>query len=128
MGEAVEERGGHLRVTEYTVRDYREADSGNGFTDPDILGGGNISDAVKVTVPLLAFFRERHSPVAFTRIVYADDGSDASVWCQKAPRLRDLTEPAHDSQVVSELAPRKGELVIHKTQASAFLERTCAPF
>lgn len=92
----------------------------NGFTDPDILGGGNISEAVKTTMPLLAFFREQHLPVAFTRIVYADDGSNAGVWCQKAPRLRDLTETAHASQVVSDLAPRKGELVIRKTQASAF--------
>jgi maleamate amidohydrolase len=92
----------------------------NGFTDPDVLGGGNIGDAVKATVPLLAFFRAWQLPVAFTRIVYADDGSDAGVWCQKVPRLRDLKEAAHASQVVSELAPAKGELVIRKTQASAF--------
>lgn len=92
----------------------------NGFTDPDIFGGGNISAAVRATVPLLAFFRERKLPVAFTRIVYADDGSDAGVWCQKAPRLRDLTEDSHASQIVPELAPRRGELIIRKTQASAF--------
>ena len=92
----------------------------NGFTDPDIFGGGNILNAVEATVPLLAFFRERRLPVAFTRIVYADDGSNAGVWCQKAPRLRELTEAADASQVVKELAPRAGELVIRKTQASAF--------
>lgn len=92
----------------------------NGFTDPDIFGGGSIVEAVKATVPLLAFFRERHMPVAFTSIVYADDGSNAGVWCEKAPRLRDLTETAPASQVVAELAPRKGEIIIRKTQASAF--------
>ena len=92
----------------------------NGFTDPEILGGGNIAEAVTATIPLLDFFRERKLPVIFTRIVYAEDGSDAGVWCEKAPRLRDLTENAHQSQVVAELSPRPGELTIRKTQASAF--------
>lgn len=36
------------------------------------------------------------------------------------PRLRDLTEEAPASQVVDALAPRAGEIVIRKTQASAF--------
>ena len=92
----------------------------NGFVDPEILGGGNIRDAVSATVPLLAFFRARGLPVAFSRIVYADDGSDAGVWCEKAPRLRDLTETAHASQVVDELTPLRNELIVRKTQASAF--------
>jgi maleamate amidohydrolase len=56
----------------------------------------------------------------FTRIVYAEDGSDAGVWCEKAPRLKTLTESAAASQVVDFLAPRPGELVVRKTQASAF--------
>lgn len=92
----------------------------NGFTDPEVFGGGNIAEAVEATVPLLAFFREHGLPVAFTRIVYADDGADCGIWCEKVPRLRELTEAAHGSQVVAELAPRPGELVIRKTQASAF--------
>ena len=60
----------------------------NGFTDPEILGGGNIAEAVTATQPLLAFFRAAKLPVIFTRIVYADDGSDAGVWCEKVPRLQ----------------------------------------
>lgn len=92
----------------------------NGFTDPDVLGGGNIGEAIAATVPLLAAVRERGLPVIHTRIVYAADGSDASLWCEKVPRLRDLTEEAPASQIVPELAPRPGEIVIRKTQASAF--------
>ena len=92
----------------------------NGFHDPEILGGGNIAGAVLATVPLLDFFRERRLPVIFTRIVYAEDGSDASLWCEKVPRLVSLTEHADASQVVDALAPRPGELIIRKTQASAF--------
>jgi maleamate amidohydrolase len=92
----------------------------NGFTDPEVFGGGNIAEAVKATAPLLAFFRSQRLPVAFTRIVYADDGSDCGIWCEKVPRLRELTEASPQSQVVSALAPIPGELVIRKTQASAF--------
>jgi hypothetical protein len=39
------------------------------FADPEILGGGNIKDAVRATIPLLDFFRHRKLPVFFTRIV-----------------------------------------------------------
>lgn len=92
----------------------------NGFNDPEILGGGNIDDAVKATIPLLAHFREQRRPVIFTRIVYAEDGSDTGLWCEKVPRLRDLTESANASQVVPELAPVDGEMIVRKTQASAF--------
>jgi maleamate amidohydrolase len=92
----------------------------NGFHDPDILGGGNIAEAVMETRPLLDFFRSRRLPVVFTRIVYAEDGSDASLWSEKLPRLRSLTETAYESQVVAALAPRTGEIVVRKTQASAF--------
>jgi maleamate amidohydrolase len=92
----------------------------NGFHDPEILGGGNIPEAAAAAVPLLAFFREAGLPIAFTRIVYAADGSDASLWCEKVPRLRDLTESAWASQVVPSLTPEPGELVVRKTQASAF--------
>jgi maleamate amidohydrolase len=92
----------------------------NGFTDPEIFGGGNIAEAVKATAPLLDFFRAQKLPVVFTRIVYADDGSDAGIWCEKVPRLRELTEASYQSQVVASLAPVAGELVIRKTQASAF--------
>ena len=92
----------------------------NGFADTHILGGGNIADAIRATVPLLAFFRSRKLPVMFTRIVYAEDRSDCGIWCEKVPRLRSLTESAHESQVVKELAPLPGEFVVRKTQASAF--------
>ena len=94
----------------------------NGFTDPAILGGGNIAAAVSATIPLLDFFRSWQLPVIFTRIVYSEDGSDCGVWCEKAPRLRSLTERADESQIVRELVQRPGEIIIRKTQASAFFD------
>lgn len=94
----------------------------NGFIDPGIFGGGNTLDAARATIPVLAAFRERDLPVIFTRIVYAEDGSDAGVWCEKAPRLRELTEANPASHVIDLLEPRAGELVICKTQPSAFFD------
>jgi maleamate amidohydrolase len=92
----------------------------NGFADPAMFGGGNIQDAIDRTVDVLAWARDQSLPIAFTRIVYAEDGSDAGIWCLKAPRLRELTESNPASHVVDTLAPRPGELVLRKTQASAF--------
>ena len=50
-----------------------------GFNDPAHFGGGNIDAAVKRTVGLLAHFRKTQRPVAHSRVVYADDGSDLSL-------------------------------------------------
>lgn len=94
----------------------------NGFIDPEIFGGGNTLEAAEATIPVLEVFRERELPVVFTRIVYADDGSDAGIWCEKAPRLRELIETNPASHVIDILKPRTGETVIRKTQPSAFFD------
>jgi maleamate amidohydrolase len=99
-----------------------------GFNDPALFGGGNIDAAVKRTVGLLEFFRRTGRPVAHTRVVYADDGSDAGVFAMKAPRLLMLTESHPASQLVPELVPVPGELVVRKTQASGFFGTGLAPW
>lgn len=99
-----------------------------GFNDPALFGGGNIDAAVKRTVDLLAFFRVRRLPVAYTRVVYADDGADGGIFAVKQPRLLMLTEAHPAGQVVPELAPRPGELVVRKNQASAFFGTNLAPW
>lgn len=92
----------------------------NGFNDPAMFGGGNIPQAIAQTAKLLAAARRLTLPVAFTRVVYADDGSDASVFTLKLPGLLALTEKAKASQVVDALAPAPGELIVRKVQPSAF--------
>ncbi len=92
----------------------------NGFLDPDIFGGGNCLDAAERTIAVLAAARQEGLPVIFTRIVYAEDGSDHGVWVEKVPRLADLTEDVPASQVTTMLQPRPDETVLRKTQASAF--------
>ena len=91
-----------------------------GFTDPAHFGGGNINDAIDKTVGLLDFARKHGWPIAHTRVVYADDGSDAGAFTRKAPGLRKLTETSPLSQIVEALRPAPGELVIRKRHASAF--------
>ena len=99
-----------------------------GFTDPAHFGGGNINDAIEKTVDLLAFARKHGWPIAHTRVVYADDGSDAGAFTRKAPGLLKLTETSPLSQIVDALRPIPGELVIRKRQASAFFGTEFAPW
>ena len=100
----------------------------NGFADPAVFGGGNIPQAISATVPVLALARERGWPVAHSRIVYADDGSDANVFSAKVPGMLTLKEDTPASAIVPELAPRTGELVVRKNVPSAFFGTTLAPW
>lgn len=100
----------------------------NGFLDPEIFGGGTCAEAAARTVPVLAAARAAGIPVVFTRIVYADDGADRGVWCEKVPKLATLTERAASSQVADILAPASGEYVLRKKQASAFFGTDLAAY
>ena len=92
----------------------------NGFADPDVFGGGNIRPAVEKTRKLLSLARERGWLVSYTRVVYSEDGSDANVFTDKVPGCLEFTETSALSQVVPELPPAPGDLVIRKQFPSAF--------
>ncbi|MCQ4162498.1 isochorismatase family protein [Roseomonas sp. GC11] len=98
----------------------------HGFTDPAHFGGGNIGPAIARTVELLALARARGWPVAHTRVVYAEDGSDGGAFAMKVPALLKLTEHSPLSQIVPELTPAPGETVFRKQHASAFFGTTLA--
>jgi maleamate amidohydrolase len=91
-----------------------------GLVDPKVFGGGNIAAAVANTVRLLAAARQCGLPIAFSRVVYAEDSSDDCVFVRKVPGLAKLTERAPAGQIVSELRPKPNELILRKTQPSAF--------
>jgi maleamate amidohydrolase len=97
-----------------------------GFTDPEHFGGGNIAEAIERTTALLAHARARKWPIAHTRVVYAQDGSDAGSFTRKTPGLLKLTETSPLSQIVPELTPAPGELLIRKRQPSAFFQTELA--
>ena len=92
----------------------------NGFADPEVFGGGNIRPAIEKTRTLLALARKRGWPISYTRIVYADDGSDANVFTDKIPGCLEFTEVSDLSQIVAELPPAPGDLIIRKQFPSAF--------
>ena len=94
----------------------------NGVMSADDFGGCNIPDAIENTVPLLDFCRERGMPVAYTRIVFAEDGSDYNLLTEKVPSIKAMTEDAHAGQIVPQLEPKPGELIIRKRNASAFFQ------
>ena len=98
----------------------------NAFANPDEFGGGNIGEAITKTKVLLTKSRLAEIPISFTRVIYAEDGSDAGVFCLKAPGLLKLTEVSHGSQVVDDLAPGIGEYIVRKTQPSAFFGTSLA--
>lgn len=92
----------------------------NGFADPAQFGGGNIASAIESTRGLLAAARARNWPVAHTRVVFQDDGADATIFALKVPTILKLVERAHSSQVVDALRPAAGEFVVRKIHPSAF--------
>jgi maleamate amidohydrolase len=100
----------------------------NGFADPAVFGGGNIRAAIASTARLLAEARRRGWPVAHSRIVYADNGSDATIFSTKVPGMQTLKEDAEISAIVPELTPVDGELVVRKTVPSAFFGTGLTPW
>jgi len=98
----------------------------NGFADPLTFGGGNIDPAIECARGLLAAARMRKWPVAHTRVVYQDDGADANIFALKVPPILALREDAPESQIVPRLQPIGGELVLRKTNPSAFFGTSLA--
>ena len=75
----------------------------NGFNDRDLMGGGNIQDAIDHTAELLAIARHLDLPVVFTSHVYASDGSDDGLFNLKMPRMAEvLAQDSRAVQVVDE--------------------------
>lgn len=99
-----------------------------GFANPQQFGGGNISTAIQNTADLLALARSRSWPVAHSRILFMENGSDANPFTRKVPGMLTLTEASKASHIVAELAPIQGELVVCKTVPSAFFGTALAPW
>lgn len=100
----------------------------NGFANPDVFGGGNITEAISNTVLLLQAARERKWAVAHSRIVFADNDADHNIFTIKIPGMLTLKEHDPNSAIVAELAPADGELVVRKTVPSAFFATSLAPW
>ncbi|MFM7801998.1 MAG: isochorismatase family protein [Limnohabitans sp.] len=98
----------------------------NAFVDVHQLGGPHIEAAAHASVALLHAFRQLQLPVAHSRVVFAEDGSDINVFAKRIKPLQQLTEHAHSSHIVKHLQPVAGEMVVRKQTASAFFNTPLA--
>ena len=69
---------------------------------------------------LLALFRDRGPPIAFTNLQYKEDGSDGGVFFRKVPALKLFAGDAPLGAFPEELTPADGEVVFTKQYPSAF--------
>lgn len=73
---------------------------------------------------LVELARQAHLPIIFTRYVYRADYRDGGIVTQVLlPTLREnnaLVAGSWDAEVVEELSPREGEVVIDKNRPGAF--------
>ena len=80
----------------------------------------DVVTAVQATAPVLAAARRAGVPVIYTRVLYHPGGLDGGLFVQKVPALRGMVEGAPLAELVPELPPAPGDLVIVKQYASAF--------
>ncbi len=77
-------------------------------------------DCLDSVARVLAAARSHGVPVIHTRVEFAPDGSDGGIFVRKVPALEHLYGGGPLSELMPEVAPVEGELVITKQYASAF--------
>ena len=79
-----------------------------------------VADAVRATPPLLDAARAAGIPVVYTRVLYHSSGRDGGLFVRKVTALRAMVEGEPLAEIVPELPPAPGDLVMLKQYASAF--------
>lgn len=83
-------------------------------------------DCLASAARVLAAARGCGVPVIHTRVEYAPDGSDGGVFVRKVQALEHLYGGGPMSELMPEVAPVEGELVVTKQYASAFFGTSLA--
>jgi nicotinamidase-related amidase len=83
-------------------------------------------DCLASAARVLAAARGNGVPVIHTRVEFAPDGSDGGVFVRKVPALEHLYGGGPLSELMPEVAPVEGELVLIKQYASAFFGTSLA--
>lgn len=93
----------------------------NGFTDPSMPMGSDLSRQIEKTNELLEVMHESKLPVFFTTIAYEDDDlSDSGIWYQKMEGLKTLRAGTDAVEIDPRLDYKRGDGVLIKKYASAF--------
>jgi maleamate amidohydrolase len=97
-------------------------DCNHGCSDPAVSSMAISMDAeIKNIRRLLDLARAKAIPVVHTTVVYTDEHfRDGGWFIKKIPTLEALRPGSKESQIVPELAPRAGELVLEKRFPSGF--------
>ncbi|WP_432066241.1 cysteine hydrolase family protein [Streptomyces sp. C10-9-1] len=81
-----------------------------------------IKDVIARNAELVAAARLRNIPVIYTRHVLRPDRLDADAWLKKLPLGPAALEiGSHDADIIDELAPAPGDVVVDKNRFDAFL-------
>lgn len=91
------------------------------------LYAGPVCEAVVQTVDLLAAARRNGVPVVYTRVIYNANGLDGGMFVRKVPVLRRMVEGEPLADIVPELPPQPGDVIVNKQYASAFFATALAP-
>ena len=83
-------------------------------------------DCLASAARVLGVARANGVPVIHTRVEFAPDGSDGGVFVRKVPALEHLFGGGPLSELMPEVAPAEGELVVTKQYASAFFGTSLA--
>jgi nicotinamidase-related amidase len=83
-------------------------------------------DCLASAARVLSAARDNGVPVIHTRVEFASDGSDGGVFVRKVPALQHLYGGGPLSELMPEVAPIGGELVVTKQYASAFFGTSLA--
>jgi maleamate amidohydrolase len=97
------------------------------YFDPDSPLCLPSRDCLSSGARVLAAARSHGVPVIHTRVELAPDGRDGGIFVRKVPALEHLYGGGPMSQLMPEVAPAEGELVITKQYASAFFGTSLAP-
>lgn len=96
------------------------------YLDPDSPFYAGVEDTVAAVARVIVAAREAGVPVLFTRVVYTSGGADGGVFVRKLPALLAYETGSEVGEIVAEVAPRDGEVVIVKQYASAFFGTSLA--
>lgn len=98
------------------------------YTTPGVpFYADGVVEAVRESVPLLAAARKARIPIVYTRVIYHPGGLDGGVFTRKVPALRAMVPGEPLAEIVPELLPAPGDVIIDKQYASAFFGTSLAP-
>lgn len=98
----------------------------NAYLTPGCALYAGVEAVVEPAARVLAAARTADIPVVFTRVVYAPGGADGGLFYRKVAALSVFQGDSPEGEIVPELAPRPGELVVCKQYASAFFGTSLA--